>query len=349
MSETRLLRVGPDPGADEGVREGARLIRAGEVVAFPTETVYGLGADATSETAVEKIYVAKRRPRDNPSIVHIADADDLARVARASDEARTLAASFWPGPLTLVLPVAGEVASAVSHGLGTVGVRMPSHPIALALIALSGRPVAAPSANLSGRPSPTTAAHVLEDLGGRIPLILDGGPCAVGVESTVLDLTGEEPAILRPGGVAGEDIEAALGRPVLAGGDEVARRRSPGTRYRHYRPAAPVVIVREGTETGALVAWAAEVAAEGGGVGIGYLGWREGVGALPSVRFRRVPAGDASALGAALYDAFREFDAAGARYILCDEPPPAGLGIAVRERLRRAASFEFAGGAPRPV
>ena len=343
-----MLEVGASPESDPAVGEAAGLIRAGEVVAFPTETVYGLGADATSPEAVERIYRAKQRPRDNPAIVHIASMDDLARVALDRPQAvERLAAGFWPGPLTLVLRARPEISAAVSRGLETVAVRMPAHAIARALITLSGRPIAAPSANLSGRPSPTTAAHVLEDLGGRIPLILDGGACAIGLESTVLDLTAGEPLILRPGRVTREDLEAALGSPVRDEGDAEARRRSPGTRYRHYTPRAPVVLVPGACDSGALVAWAERLRAEDEALILGYIGWRAELGALPYVRFHEVRAGDAGEQAAILYDAFRDFDARGAHFILCDEPPATEFGAAVRERLSRAASFVFEKDEPR--
>jgi L-threonylcarbamoyladenylate synthase len=345
VSETQVLRVGPDPERDPGVREAAELIAAGEVVAFPTETVYGLGADATSAAAVEKVYAAKRRPADNPAIVHVLGVDDLVRIAGdVPAEARVLAARHWPGPLTLVLPAAGDVARAVGRGLGTVGVRAPAHPVARALLALAGVPVAAPSANLSGRPSPTTAGHVLRDLGGRVPLILDGGPCRVGVESTVLDLSGGEPVVLRPGAVTRAQIEAALGRPVGGHGDGEALRRSPGTRYTHYAPAAPVVVVRAGCRDEEVAAWAARA----GGL-VGYLGWREDVASLPNVAARRIAADDAAGLAAVFYAALREFDERGVRFILCDEPAREGIGAAVAERLERAAALVFEPGAPGPA
>jgi L-threonylcarbamoyladenylate synthase len=345
VTSTRVLPVGPAPERDEAVRTAAGLIRAGEVVAFPTETVYGLGADATSAEAVERIYLAKRRPADNPAIVHVLGAGDVDRVARDwPDSAALLAARFWPGPLTLILPATDEVSRAVGRGLTTVGVRAPAHPVARALLALAGRPIAAPSANLSGRPSPTTAAHVVADLGGRIPLVLDGGPCRVGLESTVLDLTGDDPVVLRPGAVTREGLEAALGRSVRGLGDEDALRRSPGTRYRHYRPASPVVLVRAGCAESDIAAWARGV--DGA---IGYIGWRLGVAGLPNVVASTGTRGDSAHLAASLYAALRELDALGVAFILCDEPPRDGLGTAIGERLRRAATYSFEEGASAPA
>ena len=221
--------------------EAGEILRAGGLVAFPTETVYGLGADAASSDAVEAVFRAKDRPADNPLIVHVAEIDQLGGVGRVEDRAAGLMRRFWPGPLTLVVPALEPVRSAACRGLPTVAVRMPGHPVALALLRAAGRPLAAPSANLSGRPSPTRAEHVVADLGGRIPLILDGGASELGIESTVLDLTGEEPVLLRPGALRIEQIETELRTAVALGGGDLAR--SPGTRYRHYRPRAPVILI----------------------------------------------------------------------------------------------------------
>ncbi|MEO7993379.1 MAG: L-threonylcarbamoyladenylate synthase, partial [bacterium] len=231
---------------DPAVLEAAALIRAGELVAFPTETVYGLGADATNREAVDAIYRVKHRPPDNPAIIHIGHNEDILRIGVVEDP-RILALfkRFWPGALTMVIPALEPYRSTVGRGLDTVAVRMPGHPIALALIHAAGVPIAAPSANRSGRPSPTTAQHVFDDLGDMIPLILDGGPCMVGIESTVVDLSQGETRILRPGVITAEAISQVLGRPVeVASAEDLAR--SPGTRHPHYRPRVPVVIVPRG-------------------------------------------------------------------------------------------------------
>ncbi len=204
--------------------------------------MYGLGADATSAEAVEAIFAAKARPADNPVIVHVADIEGLSAVGRLDAAGgRRLLEKFWPGPLTVVIPASRAVQQAVCRGLDTVAVRMPAHPVALALIRTAERPIAAPSANLSGRPSPTAAEHVLEDLAGRIPLILDGGPCDVGIESTVLNLSGEDAAILRPGAISAEQIAEQLERDVAL--VDARAERSPGTRYRHYQPRTPVITI----------------------------------------------------------------------------------------------------------
>ncbi len=326
--------------------EGAEILRGGGLVAFPTETVYGLGADATCRQAVDAVFEAKGRPADNPVIVHIADAVTIDRIARLDDpRARRLPRRFWPGPLTMVLPALEPVRSAACRGLATVAVRMPAHPVALALIRAAGRATAAPSANLSGGPSPTTAEHVLEDLGGRIPLILDGGPCEVGIESTVLDLSVDPPAILRPGAITAEQLADVLGRPVMTGsGASLAR--SPGTRYRHYRPRAPVVIlgldvpaaaVRRLVE--ALCGLLAGGVAAGGsrsGRCIGYVGHR--LRCRPP-GLRLAERSEVESLTRHLYADLRRLDRDGARLILVDavaaEEP-------VMERLRRAAVLTLA-------
>ena len=229
----------------EDIKAAAECLQAGEVVAFPTETVYGLGANALDEEAAQKIYAAKGRPSDNPLIVHIAEQKQLeGLVSQVPPKARALMAAFWPGPLTLVMPRAEQVPDCITGGLPTVGIRMPDHPAALALLKACGLPLAAPSANTSGKPSPTHAEHVYHDLAGKIAGIIDGGPTAVGLESTVLDVTVEPPVILRPGGVSQEAIEQVIG-PVQA--DTSLRRsegvpKAPGMKYKHYAPEAAIII-----------------------------------------------------------------------------------------------------------
>ena len=235
---------------DASIRRAAALLRAGELVAFPTETVYGLGADALNAEASARIFAAKGRPADNPLIAHIAGENGLAGLIALEPCAcaRALMRAFWPGPMTLIFPKSPRVPREVTAGLDTVAVRMPSHPVARALISAAQTPIAAPSANRSGRPSPTTAAHVLEDMEGRIPLILDGGPCEVGLESTVVDVTGARPRILRPGGVTLEMLEGVVGdvdvdEGVLHQLQAGSQARSPGMKYKHYAPKGEVTIV----------------------------------------------------------------------------------------------------------
>lgn len=222
----------------QSIRSAISLLRAEQIVAFPTETVYGLGGRADSQRAIDSIFAAKRRPADNPLIVHVACLADAAKFCHVDDRARALAAAFWPGPLTLVLPRIASIAAA--GALDTVAIRAPDHPVALALLKGAG-PLAAPSANRSGRPSPTRADHVLADLDGRIPLVLDAGPCTVGIESTVLALYDEAPRVLRPGAITAAQIAAHLG-PV---GAETGSAHTPGSRYRHYQPRSPVVLVAD--------------------------------------------------------------------------------------------------------
>ena len=230
-----------------GIEHAAQLLRAGEVVAFPTETVYGLGADGLDPEAIRKVFLAKGRPADNPLILHVANIDAIAQCAVLDGRAERLVAALMPGPLTLVLPSRPLVPLIARAGLPTVAVRMPDHPVALALLRASG-PLVAPSANISGRPSPTTAEHVRADLAGKIAAILDGGPCRVGIESTVLDVSGREPVVLRPGAVSAETLSRVLGEPVggsvsSAGITSKEGPKAPGMKYRHYAPGIPVRVV----------------------------------------------------------------------------------------------------------
>lgn len=233
----------------EKMQEAGALIAAGELVAFPTETVYGLGGDALHPEAAKKIYAAKGRPSDNPLIVHIADVSDLERVAKeVPEQAKKLAAAFWPGPLTMVVWKKEDVPYATTGGLETVAVRMPNHPVALELIRKSGKLIAAPSANTSGRPSPTEGVHVMEDLDGRIAMILDSGLVGIGIESTIIDLTEEIPMVLRPGYITPEMLSEVLGEeviidPGIIAADDTTKPKAPGMKYKHYAPKADMIIV----------------------------------------------------------------------------------------------------------
>lgn len=341
MSHTRLVAVKSPPSADPAVREAAARLRAGEVVAFPTETVYGLGADARSAEAVEQIYRIKGRPADNPLIVHVADLRGLDAIASLPDPAaRRMLAALWPGPLTVVVPVRPGLTLPASRGLPTVAVRAPAHPVALALLEAADIPVAAPSANRSGGPSPTTAQHVLDDLDGRIPLILDGGACPVGIESTVLDLSEGAPVVLRPGEVREAEIERWLGRP-LAPRTPAALHRSPGTRYRHYSPRAPVIVL----DAGLSAAGRAAFARRAGALLRGRMPW---ISATP-LDLPAAPDGiepvelrGAADFTRALYRLLRALDAPGVAAIAVLGLDPAEP---VMDRLRRAASLYIAGDA----
>ena len=339
---TELLPVSP-----ESLARAGELIRAGQLVGFPTETVYGLGANALDEGAVRRIFEAKGRPGDNPLIVHISNLAQLPPLiaAEPGDTARRLMAAFWPGPMTLIFPKSDRVSPVVTAGLDTVAVRFPAHPAARALIDAARRPIAAPSANRSGRPSPTTAAHVLEDMDGRVPLILDGGPCDVGLESTVVDLSGAEPRILRPGGVTREMLAAAAGgatvdpavlRPLGEG--EVAR--SPGMKYRHYAPAGELTIVT-GAEAAVIRAICARYdAALAAGRRPLILALE---GHLPAYGDRRALSlgADAAGMAHAMFARLRDADALDADVLFSEAVPTDGVGLAVMNRLGRAAAFRI--------
>lgn len=246
---TEIVTVDRKNPQCEGLKRACRLIATGELVAFPTETVYGLGGNALDPEASAKIYAAKGRPSDNPLIVHIADFCDLERIGKnVPPEAKLLSDAFWPGPLTMIVQKNDLVPEATTGGMDTVAVRMPNDPIALELIRGSGCLIAAPSANTSGRPSPTEAAHVAEDLSGRIPMILDGGPVGIGLESTIIDLTEEQPMVLRPGYITPEMLSEVIGRtviidPGILAADDTKKPKAPGMKYKHYAPKADMHIV----------------------------------------------------------------------------------------------------------
>lgn len=322
MVERNTVTLSATP---RGIRAAAGLLRAGGLVAFPTETVYGLGADARSDRAVAGIYAAKGRPAFNPLIVHVADAAAAAALAEITSPAAVLADRFWPGPLTLVLPRRSDadLAERVAAGLPTVALRVPAHPLARALLTEFAGPLAAPSANPSGRVSPTMPAHVLDGLGGRIDAVLDGGPCAVGLESTIIGFDGETPLLLRPGGLAAEEIEAALGRPLeLREGEGIT---APGQLGSHYAPDAPLRLDAASPAPGEI---------------------RIGFGPGDVAAFNLSPSGDLAEAAANLFAVLREADAMatslGATRIAVAPVPHEGLGRAINDRLRRAA-------APRPA
>lgn len=247
--DTIIEKVDPGHIDTDVMQQAGKLIAEGELVAFPTETVYGLGGDALDPDASRKIYAAKGRPSDNPLIVHIADFDDMKRVAReVPEQAKKLADAFWPGPLTMIVWKSDAVPEATTGGMQTVAVRMPNHPVALELIRRSGCLIAAPSANTSGRPSPTEAQHVAEDLSGKIAMILDGGPVGIGIESTIIDLTEEKPMILRPGYITPEMLSEVLQEevvidPGIIAADDTRKPKAPGMKYKHYAPKAEMIIV----------------------------------------------------------------------------------------------------------
>ncbi|MEM2265860.1 MAG: threonylcarbamoyl-AMP synthase [Hadesarchaea archaeon] len=347
--KTIVLRVDPANPEPEKIALAAEKLREGGLVAFPTETVYGLGADALNPKAMLSLFEAKKRPLDNPPIVHIGEQGELHLLAReVPSEAEKLAEKFWPGPLTLVLKRSPSVPSITTCGLETIAIRMPKHEVALALIRRSGTPIAAPSANLAGRPSPTRAEHVLQDLEGRIDLILDAGPTPIGVESTVLDLTVQPPQILRPGGTPKEALEEVLGEVVFHPSvlsekePKIEKAKSPGMKYRHYAPKAEMWVV-EGEPQAVeeeLRRLSEELRKKGKKVGI--LATEEtlsGCSADATCSLGR--RGDLEEAARRLFGALRELDTQGVEIILAEGMPLKGLGVALVNRLRKASGYRI--------
>ncbi len=319
LKMTRVANASP-----EAIAAAATCLRLGGLVAMPTETVYGLAADATSDSAVAAIYAAKERPAINPLIAHVLDIEAAREHGLFGPEAETLARAFWPGPLTLVLPVAStsRISLLARAGLDTVAVRSPSHETARALIEAAGVPLAAPSANRSGAVSPTTAAHAVADLDGRVDWILDGGPCRHGVESTIVACLGGRPQLLRPGAITREAIESALGSPIDRTGAARSAPNAPGQLASHYAPKAELRL-------GAASVSADEAALDFGGAL---------KGGRPSARLDLSPSGDLVEAASHLFSYLRALDAAGAERIAVAPIPEHGLGAAINDRLRRAAA-----------
>ncbi|SLN63006.1 Threonylcarbamoyl-AMP synthase [Pseudoruegeria aquimaris] len=305
--------------SESGVQRAGEILRAGGLVAFPTETVYGLGADARNDTPVARIYEAKGRPQFNPLIVHVASLEAAQALAEFPPAALRLAQAFWPGPLTLVVPMkpGAGLSRLVSAGLPTVGLRVPDAPLAQKLFEAAGCPIAAPSANPSGKISPTRAAHVAAGLDGRIDAILDGGACGVGVESTIVGFDGDAPVLLRPGGLPVEALEAATGAPLLIGGSSPDAPSSPGQLASHYAPGAPVRLNATDKREGEVLL---------------------GFGEAPGAEANLSPAGDLLEAAANLFDMLHALDRAEATAIAVSPIPETGLGRAINDRLRRAAA-----------
>jgi len=346
---TLVLKVDAKKPEIDKIRIAAEAIRRGGTVAFPTETVYGLGADALNAEAVRKLFEAKKRPQDNPIIVHVAYKEDVYRLARdVLEAAEKLMSRFWPGPLTLVLKRSKQVPDITVVGLDTIAIRMPKHEVALALLKESGTPIAAPSANLAGKPSPTTAHHVIEDLAGRIDIVLDAGPTRIGVESTVIDMTSSPPEILRPGGTPYERLKGILCRvklhPLAEAEREVpiAQAVSPGMKHRHYAPEAEMIIV-EG-ELNQIIGKIRELTEshvkEGKRVGI--LATDE---SLPSYEAHIVKSlgsrENLQEIAGNLFRLLRQLDAEEVDVILAEGVSSQGLGLAVMNRLRKASNFSI--------
>lgn len=349
MKKTILLKVNSQKPEIKKIRIAANFIRTGRLVAFPTETVYGLGVDALNPTAVLNLFKAKKRPLDNPLIVHIEDRKDVSRlVSHISPEAERLMKTFWPGPLTLIFRRSEILPDVTVAGLDTLAVRMPKHNVALALIRESGRPIAAPSANLAGRPSPTMAKHVLVDLGGRIDVVLDAGICDIGVESTVIDLVIDPPQILRPGGIPYEMLKKVLPRvklhPVAVMEREliVDKTRSPGLKHRHYAPDADVIIVAGKLQ--GIVFKINEMTRYymQKGVKVGVLATDSTVDCyhadvVKSLGSRR----NLKTAAKNLFQLLREFEVNRVEIILAEALPTKGLGLTVMNRLRKASGYDI--------
>lgn len=346
VMETKIVKITDCLSDAEKIRAAAEIIKEGGLVAFPTETVYGLGADARNADAVRKIYQAKGRPADNPLITHIADFADIEQITSGVPEkAARLNEAFWPGPLTMILKKSALVPYATTAGLETVSIRMPNHPAALALIRESGGYIAAPSANASGRPSPTLAKHVAEDFDGRIPLILDGGPVGIGIESTILDLTEEVPTILRPGAVTRDMLESVIGEvrmdPGILSPDSTRKPKAPGMKYRHYAPRADLTVV-----DGA----AADVAARINELAAQNISQRKKVGIIcTDETYARYSQGQVVSIGARsdeetiarhLYKILRDFDETDVDVIYSESFAAPGIGEAIMNRLLKAAGHQ---------
>jgi L-threonylcarbamoyladenylate synthase len=344
QKHTDIIRINPTYPEASLIEHAAALLRADELVVFPTETVYGLGANALQPDAVERIFAAKGRPFSDPLIVHIADQNTLETlVTHIPPQAIQLAQAYWPGPLTLILPASSQVPKLVTAGLSTVAVRMPRHPVALALIRAAGFPIAAPSANRFMHVSPTTAEHVLADLDGRVPLILDGGPCEVGVESTVLNLCSAVPTILRPGGVSLEALRAVLPEVQLPQQQSLRQdtaQASPGQLLVHYAPTVPTFLF-EGSPKAMRTAMLAEVQrCRAQGETVGVLVADEDVASFQDSGAHIYTVGPAAApqqVASRLFAGLRTLEEAGVQIILCRSFAQEGLGLAIRDRLLKAA------------
>ncbi len=337
------------------LRKPAECLKQGGLVAFPTETVYGLGADALNETAAKRIYEAKGRPSDNPLIVHIAKVEDMEILAHVNERATRLAQAFWPGPLTLILPKKEIVPSGTTGGLDTVAIRMPSHPAALELIRQSGVFVAAPSANTSGRPSPTKASHVVEDMRGKIEYIVDGGAVGIGIESTIVDVTGETTTILRPGFIGKQMLEEIVGEvvidPALENPMDGLRPKAPGMKYTHYAPKGEMTLVEEkngggtehsGKKNRSVITTIQRLAREKQeeGFKVGIMAPKETISCYEGCADTLICVGDGReqrTVAAGLYGALREFDAEEVDFIYAESFRGEELSYAIMNRLLKAA------------
>lgn len=344
--QTIIRKVDENCIDEKIMKEAGALLKAGALVAFPTETVYGLGANALDAKAAAKIYAAKGRPSDNPLIVHIADMESLKLITEEIPEAAyQLADKFWPGPLTMVLKKSDAVPYGTTGGLDTVAVRMPSHPIALEMIRYGGGYIAAPSANTSGRPSPTLASHVLDDMNGIIPMILDGGAVGIGIESTIVDLTEGVPTILRPGFITKEMLEEVVGEVQIDKGlsaDSKTPPKAPGMKYRHYAPKADLMIVEGAREAVIEKINALVQENESKGVCTGIIGTEETISRYPSGIVKSMGTRrDELSISSHLYSILREFDESDAEIIYSESFSEGAMGSAIMNRLLKAAGHKI--------
>ncbi len=344
MIHTKIVHIEPENIDEKKLQEAAETLRAGGIVAFPTETVYGLGANALDEEAVKKVFKAKGRPSDNPLIVHISEIEEIYDlVIEVSSKAKMLMKTFWPGPLTLLFQKSNKIPNRITAGLDTVAIRMPIHPVARKLIKLAEVPVAAPSANLSGRPSPTRPEHVIEDLKGKVDIIISGGNCSVGVESTVLDITGDVPIILRPGGITREQLEEVLGQvdaDKALKGDTDQKPRSPGMKYTHYSPRGEVIIISGNLDDIVETIQKLQEEKEDLGLKVGIMATDETKerykkGIVISMGSRKKSA----SIAANLFAVLRQFDEESADIIFAESIEEKSLGYAVMNRMLKAAGY----------
>lgn len=345
--QTKLIKIDADDPNKEDMREAAEIIRSGGLVAFPTETVYGLGANALDPEASKRIYAAKGRPSDNPLIVHISRFEELLSIAKeVPPQAKKLADAFWPGPLTMIVWKNEKVPYETTGGMDTVAIRMPNHPVALALIDESGCMIAAPSANTSGKPSPTEAGHVALDLDGKIPMILDGGPVGIGIESTIIDLTEKVPMILRPGYITKEMLEEVLGEevridPGIIAADSTKKPKAPGMKYKHYAPKADLVLVEGEQETVVAEINALVREKQAAGLKVGVVATDETESLYQADYVVTIGArSDEDAIARHLYKILREFDDWNVDAIYSESFSTPRIGQAIMNRLMKAAGHQ---------
>jgi L-threonylcarbamoyladenylate synthase len=347
--ETKVIIIDPDNIDSCKLSSAAKAIKDGRIVAFPTETVYGLGADALNPAAVEKIFIAKGRPNDNPLIVHIADKEKVCELTKdIPEKAMPLMDKLWPGPLTLVFRKNNIIPDAITAGLDTVAIRMPEHPVARELIRLAGVPVAAPSANISGRPSTTTAQHVINDLDGKIDIVVDAGGSRVGLESTVLDVTVDPPVLLRPGGITPEQLEEIIGhididKTILGKVNMDNVPKSPGMKYKHYSPKAHVIIVK-GSNNDSQIARISDMAAviSNEGKRVGICGTDQSLDKYSG--YDAVSMGDRNhpeTIASKLFSILREFDEKNVDVIIAEAVNESGVGLAIMNRMIKAAGYDI--------